>query len=108
MLPLREEWARKNVDALLPYARRGVPIVGTEPSCLLTFRDEYPDLLRDDDSRAVAAQAFLLDELIVKLAQEDAASVKAAFRDDLQQRDPAARPLPPEGDRRGRSRRCRR
>ena len=27
-------------------ATRGVPIVGTEPSCLLTFRDEYPDLLR--------------------------------------------------------------
>jgi Fe-S oxidoreductase len=85
MLPLAKKWARRNVDALLPYAKRGVPIVGTEPSCLLTFRDEYPDLLRDEASHIVAEQAFLLDELIVKLAQEDAASVKAAFKEDLQQ-----------------------
>jgi Fe-S oxidoreductase len=89
MLPLAKKWARKNVDALLPYAKRGVPIVGTEPSCLLTFRDEYPDLLRDEAAHVVAEQAFLLDELIVRLAQEDAASVKAAFKDDLQQRSPA-------------------
>ena len=52
--PRRRRWARRNVDALLPYAQRGVPIVGTEPSCLLTFRDEYPDLLRDEASRLVA------------------------------------------------------
>ena len=43
-------------------AARGIPIVGTEPSCLLTFRDEYPDLLRDDDSREVAKHTFLLDK----------------------------------------------
>ncbi|HWO73218.1 MAG TPA: FAD-linked oxidase C-terminal domain-containing protein, partial [Dehalococcoidia bacterium] len=42
LLSTAKRWARKNVEALLPYARRGVPIVGTEPSCLLTFRDEYP------------------------------------------------------------------
>jgi FAD/FMN-containing dehydrogenase/Fe-S oxidoreductase len=83
MLPLAKRWARQNVDALLPYARQGVPIVGTEPSCLLTFRDEYPDLLRDEASREVAAQTFLLDELIVKLAAEDE-SVASLFRDGLQ------------------------
>ena len=71
LLPTATRWARRNVDALLPYAERGVPIVGTEPSCLLTFRDEYPDLLRDEASRTVAAQTYLLDELIVKLAQAD-------------------------------------
>ncbi len=77
------ESARRNVEALLPYARRGVPIVGTEPSCLLTFREEYPDLLRDDASRTVAAQTYLIDELITKLAAEDDA-VASLFRDDLE------------------------
>src|SRR5207302_1812709 len=39
-----------NVDRLAPHARRGVPIVGLEPSCLLTLRDESVDLLRTDDA----------------------------------------------------------
>jgi Fe-S oxidoreductase len=86
LLPLAQRWARRNVDALLPYAERGVPIVGTEPSCLLTFRDEYPDLLRDEASRIVAAQAVLLDELIANLAAEDAEAV-AIFRDDLHEQE---------------------
>ena len=82
MLGTAARWARRNVEALLPYAERGVPIVGTEPSCLLTLRDEYPDLLRDDASRTVAGQALLLDELIARLAgeQPDIASI---FRDDV-------------------------
>src|SRR5690606_7218796 len=40
--------AKQNVDALAPYAREGIPIIGTEPSCILTLRDEYRDLLPDD------------------------------------------------------------
>lgn len=71
LLPTAQRWARLNVAALLPYASRGVPIVGTEPSCLLTFRDEYPDLLRDEAARAVAGQTFLLEELIARLAAQD-------------------------------------
>ena len=59
--------ARFNVDLLAPYAARGVPIVGCEPSCLLTLRDEYPDLLRDDASKAVAANSFLIDEFLMDL-----------------------------------------
>ena len=72
-------WARKNVDVLAPHAQRGTLIVGTEPSCLLTLRDEYPELLRDDASRSVASQAFMLDELLVKLAAEEPDAVRAAF-----------------------------
>jgi Fe-S oxidoreductase len=60
--------ARKNVDLLAPYARRGVPIVGSEPSCILTLRDEYVDLLPDDaDTEAVAANAFMIDEFLTEL-----------------------------------------
>ena len=59
--------ARHNVDLLFPYAEQGVPIVGCEPSCLLTLRDEYPDLLRDEKSRAVAANSYLVDEYLSML-----------------------------------------
>src|SRR4029078_7724091 len=46
---------RANVDLLAPYARKGIAIVGSEPSCILTLRDEYVDLLPDDeDVKAVA------------------------------------------------------
>ena len=41
--------ARANVEALYAYAEQGIPIIGCEPSCLLTFRDEYPDLLNDEN-----------------------------------------------------------
>jgi Fe-S oxidoreductase len=48
-------------------AARGVPIVGVEPSCLLTLRDEYPGLLPDDPrAQAVAAATRLPEELLVQ------------------------------------------
>ncbi|HEX6470059.1 MAG TPA: FAD-linked oxidase C-terminal domain-containing protein, partial [Streptosporangiaceae bacterium] len=53
------------LDTLDPYARRGVPIVGVEPSCLLTLRDEYASLLPGDDRvPSVVAQARLVPELL--------------------------------------------
>jgi FAD/FMN-containing dehydrogenase/Fe-S oxidoreductase len=57
------EW---NVTRLAPLAARGVPIVGLEPSCLLTLRDEYVDLLRSDDARQVARSSFLLEEFLLR------------------------------------------
>ena len=62
--------ARRNVEVLAPYAQQGIPIVGTEPSCILTLRDEYRDLLPDDaDVAAVAREAFMIDEFLAKLDQ---------------------------------------
>jgi Fe-S oxidoreductase len=83
LLPTAKRWARRNVDALLPYAQAGVPIVGTEPSCLLTFRDEYPALLQDEASKIVAAQTLLLDELIVKHEGKNASDAPI-FLDDIE------------------------
>jgi FAD/FMN-containing dehydrogenase/Fe-S oxidoreductase len=60
--------ARRNVQVLAPYAKAGVPIIGTEPSCILTLRDEYLDLLPNDaDAEAVSQQAFMIDEYLAKL-----------------------------------------
>ena len=94
MLPAAKAKARRNVDALLPYARRGVPIVGTEPSCLLTFRDDYPECLQDGPSKEIAPVAVLLDELLVRLAGEDPEGVAATFRRDATALGPAGTVAP--------------
>jgi Fe-S oxidoreductase len=54
------------VEALGPHAERGVPIVGIEPSCLLTLRDELPVVISGDAVAAVAAQAVLFEELLAR------------------------------------------
>jgi FAD/FMN-containing dehydrogenase/Fe-S oxidoreductase len=66
MLDVAREHAAYNVAKLAPYARRGVAIVGLEPSCLLTLKDEYVDLLRTDDARAVAEGSALLEQFLLR------------------------------------------
>jgi len=65
--------ARTNVARLYEHAAQAVPIVGCEPSCLLALRDDYPRLLRGTDleeqARAVARQALLLDEFLAPLSE---------------------------------------
>ncbi len=51
---------------LAPEIDRGTLVVGCEPSCLLTFRDELPDLIPDARARALAGQARLLEEVLVE------------------------------------------
>ena len=53
-----------NVDQLAGYVENGVPIVGLEPSCLLTLRDEYPEFLRTNDAKRVSESSFLLEEFL--------------------------------------------
>ena len=71
--------ARHNVDLLHPYAERGIPIVGCEPSCLLTLKDEYPELLKDDRSRTVAEHSFLFEDFLMRL--QDKGELGLEFRD---------------------------
>ncbi len=66
LLTQAREHAEWNVARLAPYARRGITIVGLEPSCLLTLRDEYVDLLRTDDARLVAAHSLLLEQFLLQ------------------------------------------
>ena len=59
--------AKHNVERLLPLAERGFRIVGCEPSCILTFRDDYPELLRGEWRRKaeiVAAAAMTFEEFL--------------------------------------------
>jgi FAD/FMN-containing dehydrogenase/Fe-S oxidoreductase len=66
LLDQAREHAARNVARLYPYASRGTAIVGLEPSCLLTLRDEAVDLLRTEEARTVAGQSFLLEEFLLR------------------------------------------
>jgi len=65
--------ARVELDRLVatyaPFASRGVPIVGLEPSCLLTLRDELLSLRSDDTARNISAHALLFEEFLVREAE---------------------------------------
>lgn len=56
--------AREMIQTLLPLAEAGVPIVGLEPSCLFTLRDEYLVMGLGRDAAAVAEKALLLEEFL--------------------------------------------
>ncbi|WP_267421324.1 FAD-binding and (Fe-S)-binding domain-containing protein [Methylobacterium sp. GC_Met_2] len=56
--------ARRTLDALLPFIRAGARVVGLEPSCLLTFRDEFASLLPGADTALLAKQSMLFEELL--------------------------------------------
>jgi len=66
-----------NIDQLAEYAEKGVPIVGLEPSCLLTLRDEYPEFLRTNAAKLVAENSFLLDEFL--LNEQNAGKISLSF-----------------------------
>jgi len=67
------EEARKELDRIVeacaPFAARGVAIIGLEPSCLLTLRDELLSLRSDQAAKSVSAHALLLEEFLVREAQ---------------------------------------
>lgn len=64
---------RALLDRLAPFARRGTPIVGVEPSCVFTLRDELVALARGDErAAAVAGRARLVEDLLVEAIDEGA------------------------------------
>lgn len=63
---------RDCVEKLSPYAEQGIPIVGLEPSCLLTLRDEIKSLLPNDPrTDAIAANSYTFEEFIAQQVEAD-------------------------------------
>lgn len=58
--------AKRLLDAVLPFVERGVPVVGLEPSCLLSLRDEFLGYGFGDTARKLADHAFLFEEFLVR------------------------------------------
>jgi Fe-S oxidoreductase len=57
---------QRTMDALAPYVARGLPVIGLEPSCLFTFRDELPTLFKGETADGLAANAVLFEEFIAR------------------------------------------
>ncbi|SAK44571.1 D-lactate dehydrogenase (cytochrome) [Caballeronia hypogeia] len=70
--------ARRALDALMPYVERGVAIVGLEPSCLLSLRDEFLGYGFGDAARKLAQASFLFEEFLVR--EEAAGRLKLKFK----------------------------
>ncbi|MDO8250145.1 MAG: FAD-linked oxidase C-terminal domain-containing protein [Rhodoferax sp.] len=73
--------AREVVDALLPFAEKGIAIVGLEPSCLLTLRDEMLVMGLGEAAQTISQQSLLFEEF---LAREAAAGRLEALKAKLQ------------------------
>lgn len=71
--------ARTTVDRLYRYVETGIPIVGCEPSCLLTFRDEHLDLIGRSEAGPVAGHSFLIEEFLLERHRQG--ELRAGFRE---------------------------
>jgi FAD/FMN-containing dehydrogenase/Fe-S oxidoreductase len=61
--------AERSLAALAPFVSRGIPVLGLEPSCLFSFRDEIPALVNSDVARRVATHALLFEEFLAREAK---------------------------------------
>jgi FAD/FMN-containing dehydrogenase/Fe-S oxidoreductase len=58
--------AKRLIQAMLPYAARGVPILGLEPSCLFALRDEIVTLFPGADAKNISSVAMLFEEFLAR------------------------------------------
>jgi FAD/FMN-containing dehydrogenase/Fe-S oxidoreductase len=78
MLNQAKENSAWNVDQLAPYAEKETPIVGLEPSCLLTLRDEYPEFIRTGAAKKVAENSFLFEEFLMREQKQGRLSLSSS------------------------------
>jgi FAD/FMN-containing dehydrogenase/Fe-S oxidoreductase len=74
MLHHAKERAHELIDELIPFAERGIPIIGLEPSQLLTLRDEFLDLVDDEyleEAKKIKQYAFLFEEFMIRMEAPD-------------------------------------
>jgi FAD/FMN-containing dehydrogenase/Fe-S oxidoreductase len=69
--------AKRMLAALRPFVERGVAVIGLEPSCLLTLRDEFAAMLPGAETAALAKRAQLFEEFVA--AESAAGCFKLAF-----------------------------
>jgi Fe-S oxidoreductase len=62
--------AERTLAALEPFVSRGVPVVGLEPSCLLSFRDEIPAMVTGETAKRVADHAVTFEEFLAREAKK--------------------------------------
>lgn len=76
--------AQRMMEAVLPFVQAGVPIVGLEPSCLFTLKDEFKSILPGADADLIAENALLFEEFIAR--EIDAGTFKLALKSSPQRK----------------------
>lgn len=64
LLPLAQKQAEHALNILEPYVKRGLSVVGLEPSCILTIKDDFPSLSKR--AAAVSAACLTFDEWVAR------------------------------------------
>ncbi len=72
--------ASRLIETLRPFAERGVPIIGLEPSCVLSMRDEFAVMLDKDVMGAITEQSMLFEEFLA--AEQDAGRLNLSLQDN--------------------------
>lgn len=87
LLKRAKELAIRNVTVFKDLINDNTPLIGIEPSGILTFRDEYPELVDDSlksDARKLSRNCFLIDEFLASEFQKGNIS-KDLFTDEKQE-----------------------
>ena len=58
--------AQELLEVLLPFATQGIPIIGLEPSCLLSLRDEFLVMGLGDGAQIIEKNSFTFEEFLLK------------------------------------------
>ncbi len=82
MLDRAAENARRNVEVLTPFVKSGAKIVGCETSCIMTIRDEYPNLVGASAKvQAVVDASLMLEELLVDTLDDGGQQIRWSNRE---------------------------
>jgi FAD/FMN-containing dehydrogenase/Fe-S oxidoreductase len=68
--------AKRLIAAFMPFVSRGIPVIGLEPSCLFTLRDELMSLVPGMAARSIAGQSFMFEEFLVREIAAGRATLK--------------------------------
>jgi len=79
MLEKARKLAVQNLEILTPYAEKGIPIVGCEPSVVVMLKKEYRDLVPGSGSDLIAQSALMVEEYLVQ--EIDAGKISFQFDD---------------------------
>ena len=60
--------AERVIAAVEPFVKRGVPVIGLEPSCILGFRDEVPAMIKSEGAAQLSMHALMFEEFLVREA----------------------------------------
>jgi Fe-S oxidoreductase len=75
MLNEARRLADRNIQTLSEFAEHDIPILGSEPSCILTFTDEAPQLVRTEDALRVAKVTKTVEQFLAELIGADPAAI---------------------------------